>query len=62
MPDGFSSKHVYRIMTSKLKILRNTIDIIEEGLTAVKYASSYVFTTVLASQLNDQVDEEGLML
>lgn len=41
IPEGLGSQHFHRMMMSKLKILKNTIDIIEETLTAIKYATSF---------------------
>jgi len=32
IPGGLSSQHVHRMMGSKLKILKNTIDIIDESI------------------------------
>lgn len=37
IPDGLSSQHFHRMMMSKLKILRNTLDIIDESIEAIKY-------------------------
>lgn len=42
LPEGLGSQHFHRMMLSKLKILKNTLDIIEESLTAIKYSTSFI--------------------
>lgn len=41
------------MMMSKLKILKNTIDIIEESLSAIKYATSF---TIISHEAQVMVD------
>lgn len=41
MPEGLGSQHIHRMMLSKLKILKNTLDIIDESIEAIKYAISF---------------------
>lgn len=41
MPEGLGSQHIHRLMMSKLKILRNTIDILDESIVAIKYSSNF---------------------
>jgi hypothetical protein len=42
IPEGLGSQHYHRVMLSKLKMLKNTTDIIDESLTAIKYSTSFV--------------------
>lgn len=41
LPEGLGSQHMHRLMLSKLKILKNTIDIIDESIEAIKCAISF---------------------
>jgi hypothetical protein len=41
LPEGLGSQHIHRMMLSKLKILKNTIDIIDESIEAIKCAISF---------------------
>jgi len=45
IPEGLGSQHFHRMMMSKLKILNNTTDIIEETLQAIKYATSFALVS-----------------
>eukprot|EP00347_Sterkiella_histriomuscorum_P006843 403351220 len=65
IPEGLGSQHFHRLIISKLKILKNTIDIIEESLEAIKIASSFTLVSHQAQVMIDTYKEaesqEGLI-
>ena len=42
IPEGLGSQHFHRQMMAKLKILKNTIDIIDESIIAIKYQTTFI--------------------
>lgn len=57
IPEGLGSQHIYRQMMSKLKILKNTIDIIDESITAIKYTTSFAKISTSAQIMIDTYKE-----
>ena len=45
IPEGLGSQDYHRVMLSKLKMLKNTLDILDESLVAIKYSTSFVLAT-----------------
>jgi len=64
IPEGLGSQHYHRMMMSKLKILKNTIDIIEEALQAIRYSVNFTAISHEAQVMIDAYKEaeslEGL--
>lgn len=64
IPEGLGSQHYHRMMMSKLKILKNTIDIIEEALQAIRYSINFTAISHEAQVMIDAYKEaeslEGL--
>ncbi|CDW89208.1 major facilitator superfamily [Stylonychia lemnae] len=64
IPEGLGSQHFHRMMMSKLKILKNTIDIMEESLSAIKFSTSFAVVSHEAQVMIDAYKEaeslEGL--
>ena len=64
MPEGLSSQHIHRLMQSKLKILKNTIDIIDESIEALKHVSNFALVSdeakVMVQSYKELEGSEGL--
>lgn len=65
LPEGLGSQHIHRMMLSKLKILKNTIDIIDETIEAIKCTISFAKVSreaqVMIEGYKESEGNEGLV-